>query len=154
MKREYCTIALLWLLAFCVGISARQPIQIDAEQTTDIPPTATLRATIPQPSTSTPELTAIPLGTFTPYDDATVYRWPNTTSNVVGVIEANMSSTFTSEYRHQGELWLCVAWNVDQSEKTWKCTGWTLAIADGEQYGIIERSYTHPDNERAQEQNV
>jgi hypothetical protein len=137
MKRYYTLLALIWVTAIVIGLLSRQS-RIDVaiiEHKAAMPiPTSITQSTV------TPELVAVPLGSFTPNGIAAVSEYPNQTARITGELAAGESVEFTSEYRHLGELWLCVVWEVDQNNRSWNCTGWALA-EDGEILGTLERYY-------------
>ena len=148
MKRYYFVLAFIFSLAVVVGVCSRQPNIASVPQATPTQQRAP-KILATQMPTKTPDLVAIPLGTFTPTNTVQVYEYPSVVSDQAGVLVAQEPTAYTSEYRTQGELWACVMWEVDQVKKSWNCTGWALAEKDGEQFGTIERSWSPP--ERKQE---
>lgn len=153
MKRYYVVLALIFSLAFVFGLCSRQSSIVSALQAT--PTQQRIPKVVEAPAqTDTPELVAVPLGTFTPRDTVQVYGLPNHVSEQSGELAAQKPVAYTSEYRTQGELWVCVMWEVGQAEKSWRCTGWTMVEQDGERYGDIERSWSPPERKQEQERSA
>jgi hypothetical protein len=141
MKRYYLLLGVFMTLAVIVGLADRRNIQVQPPK-----PIVTI---IPQ-STAVyewgeieiePFLYAVPLGTFTPYSDISVFDLPVATAQVVGVLVAGDAVGYTSEYTFDGETWLCVKWTVDEDISSWNCSGWVPASA-----GTVDRDWEYSPN--------
>jgi len=139
MKRESILLLALFVFIAGVGFASRRPERLVPQ--VNIQPT-------PRPTAVyrwgeieiEPFLYAPPLGTFTPAAPVTIYEFPYGTQTV-GELPAGDAAAFTSEYRREGDIWLCVMWNVDETIASWECTGWVLAESAEDSHGAIDREY-------------
>ena len=145
MKRYYLLLAAFFMLVITIGLAERR-----SRETRQVVPIA---VALPQPTTEyhwgpieiEPFLYAVPLGTFTPTDATVIYEWPGTQAPYVGTLQAGWAAAYTSEYRHEDEVWLCVKWEVDETIAAWNCSGWILAEMDGIPRGSIDRDWEAPE---------
>lgn len=150
MKRYYIILVVLFALVLAIGLSMRPAPMV---READARPAPTAQPT-PVPYRqkeykSEPFLYAVPLGYFTPHNDLSVFEWPGAAAPVVGSLKIGERVGYTSEYRTaEGDLWLCVQWNIAQDVMGWECTGWSIGSM-----GKIEREWEYtPEQDDAREQ--
>jgi hypothetical protein len=137
MKRYYLFLAAFFALAVIVGLSSRRYPTAQVIPVATFPP-ATAEYEWDETEIE-PFLYAVPLGTFTPRDDASIFEWPGASAPVVGSLPGGDTVSYTSEYTFDGKLWLCVKWNVDDDIASWRCTGWVPG-----NIGTIDRDWEYP----------
>lgn len=154
MKRYYVLLLAFFVFVVAMGLMERRPpdpIQ-PARYIATLPPIAS--ETRSNKVETEPFLYAIPLGTFTSYADATLYEWPGATAPVVGLLTGGKAVEYTSEYRHETEVWLCVRWEVNEEIASWKCTGWVLAEDGGVLLGTVDRSWEYTPDQALDKQAI
>jgi hypothetical protein len=140
MKRYYFLMVVFFAFVIAVGVSSRRN-QSSHSASIAMEPTLETRDS---PGYKwgeieiEPFLYAVPLGSFTPYDDLSVLELPNARAAIVGVLIGGEATGYTSEYTFDGELWLCVDWNVDEEAMSWECKGWVPA-----KMGTVDRDWEY-----------
>lgn len=138
MKRYYFLLGTLFVIALVIGLANRRDTKVTSTEPTYAPlPTPTMEYHWGEIEIE-PFLYAVPLGTFTPHSDVSVFDWPGANAPVVGSLTGGETVGYTSEYTFDGETWLCVKWTVNEDIASWDCSGWAPASM-----GKVDRAWEY-----------